>query len=240
MHTIGLTSALVAAAVAAAVVTGPGCVRPGDDPGPAAPAVPTTTTPPEIVPAGQPETPKQQPNKRNHTVSEEQPTKTVVTIETTLGTIKAELWADKAPVTVKNFLAYVDEKFYDGLIFHRVIKGFMIQGGGFDAAMKQKATHEQIKNEASADKKNDRGTLAMARTNVVDSATAQFFINLVDNDFLNHRDETAGGFGYCAFGKVIDGMDVVDKIGAVATGRVGRYDDVPVDQVQIKSIRRAE
>jgi len=163
-----------------------------------------------------------------------------VTIETTLGTIKAELWADKAPVTVKNFLAYVDEKFYDGLIFHRVIKGFMIQGGGFDAAMKQKATHEQIKNEASADKKNDRGTLAMARTNVVDSATAQFFINLVDNDFLNHRDETAGGFGYCAFGKVIDGMDVVDKIGAVATGRVGRYDDVPVDQVQIKSIRRAE
>ena len=114
----------------------------------------------------------------------------------------------------------------------------MIQGGGFDPDMNQKTTHDQIKNEASADKKNSRGTLAMARTNVVDSATAQFFINLVDNGFLNHRDESQGGFGYCAFGEVTEGLDVVDKIGAVATGRVGGYDDVPIEAVQIKSIRR--
>ena len=173
-------------------------------------------------------------------MTEDQPANTVVVIETTMGTIKAELWADKAPITVKNFLTYVDEKFYDGLIFHRVIKGFMIQGGGFDATMNQKATHEQIKNEATADKKNDRGTLAMARTAVVDSATAQFFINHKDNAFLDHQNETQSGFGYCAFGKVIEGMDVVDKIAAVPTGRQGGFEDVPTNQVQIKSIRRAE
>ena len=173
-------------------------------------------------------------------MTEDQPANTAVVIETTMGTIKAELWADKAPVTVKNFLTYVDEEFYDGLIFHRVIKGFMIQGGGFDAGMNQKATHEQIKNEATADKHNARGTLAMARTSVVDSATAQFFINHADNGFLDHRDETSAGFGYCAFGTVIDGIDVVDEIADVATGRQGGYDDVPTNQVQIKSIRRAE
>ena len=116
----------------------------------------------------------------------------------------------------------------------------MIQGGGFDPAMKQKAMHDPIKNEASADKPNSRGTLAMARTAVVDSATAQFFINLVDNDFLDHRGDSPREFGYCAVGRVIEGMDVVDKIGAAATGRVGRYEDVPVNMVQIKSIRRAE
>ena len=155
-----------------------------------------------------------------------------------MGTMKAELWADRAPITVANFLRYVDEKFYDGLIFHRVIKGFMIQGGGFDAAMRQKATHDMIENEASADKQNNRYALAMARTNVVDSATAQFFINLANNDFLNHRSETPDGFGYCAFGQVTEGLDVVDKIGAVATGRAGHYDDVPINTVTIKSIRR--
>jgi len=164
----------------------------------------------------------------------------IVVIETSLGTIKAELWSDKAPDTVKNFLRYVEEKHYDNLIFHRVIKDFMIQGGGFDAEMKLKAVHEPIKNEATADKKNVRGTLAMARTNVVDSATAQFFINLKDNAFLDHRNEVAQGFGYCAFGKVIEGIDVVDKIGAVATGRSGRFNDVPTTAVLIKSITRAK
>ena len=162
----------------------------------------------------------------------------VVIIETSMGTIKAELFADKAPKTVANFLRYTDEKFYDGLIFHRVMAGFMIQGGGFAPQMQQKATHGQIENEASADVPNDRGTLAMARTNEVHSATAQFFINLKDNGFLNHRDKTARGYGYCVFGKVIDGMKVVDKIAAVKTGKAGRFDDVPVEDVVIKSVRR--
>ena len=163
----------------------------------------------------------------------------VVVIETSMGTIKAELWADKAPVTAANVLAYVDKKFYDGLIFHRVIDGFMIQGGGFTPDMTQKAADKPIKNEATADKKNGRGTLAMARTGVVDSATSQFFINLIDNDFLNHRDETARGFGYCAFGKVTEGMDVVDKIAKVRTGTASGFENVPVTPVVIKSIRRA-
>ncbi|MCK4623946.1 MAG: peptidylprolyl isomerase [Phycisphaerae bacterium] len=164
----------------------------------------------------------------------------VVIIETSMGTIKAELFADKAPKTVTNFLLYTDEKFFDGLIFHRVIAGFMIQGGGFTPQMQQKPTHGQIENEASAETPNDRGTLAMARTNEVHSATAQFFINLKDNGFLNHKDKTAAGFGYCVFGKVIDGMDVVDKIAAVRTGKAGRFGDVPIEQVVIKSVRRAE
>ena len=161
----------------------------------------------------------------------------VVTIETSAGTIRAELWDDRAPITVANFLGYVDDGFFDGLIFHRVIDGFMAQGGGFTPDMQQKATGPQIKNEAAADKANNRGTLAMARTSVVDSATAQFFINLVDNDFLDHRDETEQGFGYCAFGEVIDGLDVVDKIAAVKTGRHGPFSDVPVEPVEIQSIR---
>lgn len=162
----------------------------------------------------------------------------VVTIETSKGTIRAELWDDRAPITVANFLGYVDDAFYDGLIFHRVISGFMIQGGGFTPDMQQKATGPQIKNEAAADKPNARGTLAMARTNVVDSATAQFFVNLVANDFLNHRDETEQGFGYCAFGEVIDGLDVVDEIAAVKTGGHGPFSDVPAEPVEIKSIKR--
>ena len=163
----------------------------------------------------------------------------VVIIETSMGTIKAELWAEKAPVTVKNFLRYTDEKHYDGLIFHRVIKGFMIQGGGYDGTMVEANTHEPIRNEATADKRNLRGTLSMARTNIVDSATAQFFINLNDNAFIDHRNETAVGFGYCVFGRVIEGLDVVDRIGAVATGRTGSHSDVPLTAVVIKSIRRS-
>ena len=163
-----------------------------------------------------------------------------VTIETSMGTITAELWADKAPATVENFFAYVDGQYYDGLIFHRVIDGFMIQGGGFDEKMVQKQTRPPIKNEASADKRNARGTLAMARTSVVDSATSQFFINLVDNKFLDHRNKTPQGFGYAAFGKVVSGLDVVDKIGKVKTGVSRGQKDVPTVPVVIKSIRRAE
>jgi len=163
-----------------------------------------------------------------------------------MGTIKVELYEDKAPITVKNFLAYTDDKFFDATIFHRVIgkenKGddFMIQGGGFTADMSQKKTREEIKNEATNGLKNERGTLAMARTGVVDSATAQFFINLKDNDFLNHRDTSTRGFGYCVFGKVTEGMEVVDKIKAVKTGNKAGMDDVPVEAVTIKSVRRAE
>ena len=164
----------------------------------------------------------------------------VVIIETSMGTLRAELWADKAPITVSNFLGYVNEKYYDGLIFHRVIPRFMIQGGGFTPDMQQeKGARGPIKNEAKDDVPNARGTLAMARTAVVDSATSQFFINLVDNGFLNHKDNSPQGFGYCAFGKVLEGMDVVDKIGKVPTGRKNGYDDVPVEPVLIKSIRRA-
>ncbi len=163
----------------------------------------------------------------------------VSVIETSMGTIKAELWADKAPKTVANILRYVDEKFYDGLIFHRVMDGFMIQGGGFTSDMGQKACHEPVVNEASADAPNDRGTLAMARTNDIHSATAQFYINLADNDFLNHRDETPTGFGYCAFGKVIEGMDVVDKIAKAPTGNSGMHENVPIEAVVIKSISLA-
>ncbi|HUW58798.1 MAG TPA: peptidylprolyl isomerase [Planctomycetota bacterium] len=168
----------------------------------------------------------------------EAPAAPVVVMETSEGTVTIELWPEKAPITVKNFLTYVDEKSYDGTIFHRVIPNFMIQGGGFTPEMKQKPTHAPIKNEAKADVQNKRGTLAMARTGVVDSATAQFFINVVDNDFLNHRDETPRGFGYCVFGKVTSGMDVVDKIRKVKTTTRGPYENVPVEPVLIKSMRR--
>ena len=162
-----------------------------------------------------------------------------VTIETSLGTITAELFEKEAPATVANFLSYVDSEFYNDTIFHRVIPGFMIQGGGFTAAMSQKPTAAPVKNEASADLPNQRGTLAMARTSVVNSATSQFFINLTDNDFLNHTDETPRGFGYAVFGKVVSGMDVVDKIAAVKTGRSGTHENVPVTPVTILSISRA-
>jgi peptidyl-prolyl cis-trans isomerase B (cyclophilin B) len=168
----------------------------------------------------------------------EQSKNPVVAMKTSEGTIRIELWADKAPVTVKNFLQYADEGAYDGTIFHRVINDFMIQGGGFTPDMGQKPTHEPIKNEAAADLKNARGTIAMARTNVVDSATSQFFLNVKDNDFLDHKNESPTGFGYAVFGKVIEGMDVVDRIKAVQTTRQGMYQDVPVKPIVIESVKR--
>lgn len=164
----------------------------------------------------------------------------VVVMETSEGTIRLELWADKAPMSVKNFLSYVDEGFYDGTIFHRVIDNFMIQGGGFTPEMNQKPTHEPIKNEASPELKNDLGTIAMARTAVVDSATCQFFINVKDNDFLNHKDATPAGFGYAVFGKVVEGMDVVEKIKKVQTTNVGPFQNVPVKPVIIQSVKVAK
>ena len=167
-------------------------------------------------------------------------TNPMVTIKTSLGTIKVELFADKAPTTVENFQQYVSDEFYNGTIFHRVIEGFMIQGGGFGADMKEKKTRPPIKNEARADVKNLRGTLAMARTPDIHSATAQFFVNLKDNAFLDHKDETARGFGYAVFGRVVGGMDVVDKIAKVSTGRVGHHEDVPREPVIIESITRVK
>jgi cyclophilin family peptidyl-prolyl cis-trans isomerase len=163
-----------------------------------------------------------------------------VVMETSEGVITIELWADKAPVTVKNFLRYTDEKFYDGTIFHRVIDNFMIQGGGFTADMEKKNGHEPVKNEATSELKNDHGTIAMARTNQVNSATCQFFINLKNNDFLNHRDNTPRGFGYAVFGKVIKGQEVVDRIAKVKTTTSGSYRDVPAKPVVIKSVRRSK
>ncbi len=163
-----------------------------------------------------------------------------VVMETSEGVITIELWADKAPVTVKNFLRYTDEKFYDGTIFHRVIDNFMIQGGGFSADMKKKNAHEPVKNEATSELKNDRGTIAMARTSQVNSATCQFFINLKNNDFLNHRDNTSRGFGYAVFGKVIKGQEVVDRIAKVKTTTSSPYRDVPAKPVVIKSVRRSK
>jgi len=163
----------------------------------------------------------------------------IVVLETSKGTIKIELWADKAPITTENFLRYTDNSFFDGLVFHRVIPGFMIQGGGFSPDMVQKPPYEQIKNEASAAVPNNRGTLAMARTGVVDSASSQFFINLANNDFLNHTDETTRGFGYAVFGEVIEGMDVVDEIAAVETGTArGGHQNVPIEPIIITSAKR--
>jgi peptidyl-prolyl cis-trans isomerase A (cyclophilin A) len=160
----------------------------------------------------------------------------VILMSTSLGDIKIELNEEKAPITVKNFLGYVNSKFYDGTVFHRVIPGFMIQGGGFDTELRQKPTNAPIKNEAGNGLKNDTGTIAMARTGVVDSATAQFFINAKDNAFLNHRDETAAGFGYTVFGKVIEGSEVVRKIEQVATATKPPHENVPVDPVIIKTV----
>ena len=163
----------------------------------------------------------------------------MIKMKTSMGEITIELDHEKAPKTCENFEQYAKDGFYDGTIFHRVIEGFMIQGGGFEPGMQQKDTKGNVVNEADNGLKNDRGTIAMARTSDPHSATAQFFINLVDNGFLNHQDETAQGFGYCAFGIVTEGQDVVSKIGAVSTGRSGSHDDVPVEPVVIKSIRRA-
>ena len=161
-----------------------------------------------------------------------------ISIDTSLGAITAELYPAKAPATVSNMLAYIDAKFYDATIFHRVIDSFMIQGGGFTRDMIQKKTLSPVKNEADNGLRNERGTLAMARTAIVDSATSQFFINLVDNSFLDFKAKTDAGWGYCVFGKVIDGMDVVDKIAKVKTGFSGHFEKVPVEPVVINSIRR--
>ena len=157
-------------------------------------------------------------------------------METSLGTITLELNEDKAPETVRNFAEYVTSGHYDGTIFHRVIDGFMIQGGGFTKEMNQKPTRAPIRNEAMNGLKNVRGTIAMARTSVVDSATSQFFINLVDNDFLNFTSPTPQGFGYAVFGKVTDGMDVVDQIAKVKTGFSGPHQNVPEEPVVIKKV----
>jgi peptidyl-prolyl cis-trans isomerase B (cyclophilin B) len=158
----------------------------------------------------------------------------VITISTNLGNIVLELDADKAPITVKNFLSYAKSGYYNDTIFHRVIDGFMIQGGGFEASMKQKSTEGPIKNEASNGLKNNKYTIAMARTSIPDSATSQFFINANNNDFLNYPGQD--GWGYCVFGKVTDGTDVVDKIQKVATGNSGGHQDVPREPVIILNV----
>jgi len=158
----------------------------------------------------------------------------MVKLHTNFGTIVLELDAAKAPETVKNFLTYVEAGHYDNTIFHRVIDGFMIQGGGFEPGMSQKPTNAPIQNEAANGLKNDRDTIAMARTGDPHSATAQFFINVKDNAFLNHTAPSGQGWGYCVFGKVVEGMDVVDKIKGVKTGSKGFHQDVPVDDVIIQ------
>jgi peptidyl-prolyl cis-trans isomerase B (cyclophilin B) len=163
----------------------------------------------------------------------------VVTLQTNFGNITLELDAEKAPITTANFLQYVDNGFYDGTIFHRVINGFMIQGGGFDSDMNQKETLDEIKNEADNGLNNDVYTIAMARTSAPHSASSQFFINVGNNDFLNHTAPTGSGWGYCVFGKVTAGTDVVDKIKKVATGNRKGHQDVPVENVVIEKATRS-
>ncbi len=160
-------------------------------------------------------------------------TKTVQ-MDTSAGSLRIELDDEKAPLSVANFLDYVHKGHYDGTVFHRVIKGFMLQGGGFEPGMKQKPTEATIKNEANNGLQNKRYTLAMARTGDPHSASAQFFINTVDNGFLDFRAENAQGWGYAVFGRVVEGMDVVDQIEKVATGRKGFHDDVPMEDVRIE------
>lgn len=164
----------------------------------------------------------------------------MIKLNTNHGTIVLELDAAKAPNTVANFLQYAKDGFYDGTIFHRVINGFMIQGGGMEPGMKEKQTRASIQNEANNGLPNARGTVAMARTPDPHSASSQFFINLADNDFLNFRAETPDGWGYCVFGKVTEGMDVVDKIKGVETGNQGHHQDVPVEDVVIESVEVVE
>ena len=159
-----------------------------------------------------------------------------VDMTTSEGVVRIELDAAKAPASVENFLAYVRANHFEGTVFHRVIKGFMVQGGGFAVGMQQKPTLAAIANEADNGLKNDKYTLAMARTNAPHSATAQFFINLANNEFLNHRSQTPQGWGYAVFGKVVDGRDVVDRIEQVATGRKGGHDDVPNEDVLILKV----
>ncbi|WP_294482472.1 peptidylprolyl isomerase [uncultured Victivallis sp.] len=162
----------------------------------------------------------------------------MITLKTSKGDIKIKLFEEEAPITTKNFLDYIDSGFYKGTIFHRVIPGFMVQGGGFSTDFVQKPTNDPITNEADNQLSNRRGTIAMARTNVVDSATSQFFINLVDNDFLDFKAPTPQHFGYCVFGEVVEGMDVVDAIAAVPTGSRGMHRDVPTENVVILDVIR--
>lgn len=159
----------------------------------------------------------------------------MITFETSLGDIKIALDFDKAPVTAENFAQYAKDGYYNGTIFHRVIKGFMAQGGGFASGMEEKDTRASIENEASNGLSNKRGTLAMARTQDPHSASAQFFINLVDNDFLDFKNESVQGWGYCVFGEVVEGMDIVDKMALVETGRFGFHDDVPKEEIIINN-----
>jgi peptidyl-prolyl cis-trans isomerase B (cyclophilin B) len=161
----------------------------------------------------------------------------MVILETNFGDIKLELYADKAPKTVANFLQYVEEGFYDNTIFHRVISNFMVQGGGMEPGMKEKTTRAPIENEADNGLSNKTGTIAMARTNDPHSATAQFFINVKDNNFLDFSAPNPQGFGYCVFANVVEGMDVVEKIKGVATGNSGYHQDVPLEDVVIKTAR---
>ncbi len=164
----------------------------------------------------------------------------MIKLNTNFGTITLELFADKAPVTVENFTTYVKDGFYNNTIFHRVINGFMIQGGGMEPGMKEKQTRAPIKNEADNGLSNEKGTIAMARTMEPHSASAQFFINVSNNTFLDHRSPTPDGWGYAVFGKVVDGMDVVERIKAVDTGNAGFHQDVPVEDVIIESAEVVE
>jgi peptidyl-prolyl cis-trans isomerase A (cyclophilin A) len=161
----------------------------------------------------------------------------MIRFETSLGDFTIELFDKEAPESVANFARYIDDGFFDGTIFHRIVPGFVIQGGGFTEDMTQKKTKPPVKNEADNGLKNKRGTLSMARTNDINSATSQFFVNLKDNDFLDH---SRGNFGYAVFAKVTEGMDVIDKIAAVETGRKRGFDDVPVEAVTMKSVRRVK
>ncbi len=184
-------------------------------------------------------TPETQPNSLSNTNTQEitMSNMPVVQLETSMGNITIELNEEKAPKTVENFLNYVQSGHYEGTIFHRVIDGFMIQGGGMDADMNEKNTNAPIQNEADNGLKNDKGTIAMARTQDPHSATSQFFINVKDNDFLNHTGKNAQGWGYTVFGKVTDGMDVIEKIRSVPTGRYGMHADVPKEPIVIQSAK---
>ena len=164
----------------------------------------------------------------------------MVRFSTSLGDIDIELFPKEAPKSVENFLQYVDDGFFDGLIFHRIVPGFVIQGGGLTPDYQQKKNRAPIENEATNGLKNKRGTLSMARTNDINSATSQFFVNLKDNDFLDHKSKSPSQYGYAVFAKVTQGMDVVDKIAAVSTGRKKGYDDAPLEDVVIVSARRID
>lgn len=164
----------------------------------------------------------------------------MITLHTTLGDIAIELDHEKAPKTAANFQKYAEDGFYEGTIFHRVIDGFMVQGGGMDAEMNEKETREPVENEADNGLTNVLGSLAMARTGDPHSATAQFFINIKDNDFLNHTSKDSNGWGYCVFGKVVDGMDIIEKIKAVKTGNKGFHQDVPEESITIERVTVGE